>query len=199
MPLDSRSLFFLPPPNKDEKMPSFSFLTSPPLLRLLSFFLSSESLWSMLSRSNNKLSRPRCTAVSMECCKTSRRAVSWALSRTARVLPFLTSSSFRLSFFSFSSLPLNQPQLDFLGPELSTSSFFDFFSTFFSSVKVGMKVKLSVLPLPLPGSGEGWCAISVSVCAAETFGIACDVEEACRPRTGLLLDRGGGSSRGTGC
>lgn len=195
LPLVSRSFFFLFP-NKEEKMPSFSFLPSP-LLRLLSFFLSSDSLLSILSRSSNKLSLPRWTAVSIECCNTSSRALSCDLSMIFFVFPLFSSSSFLLSFLSFSSLPLNHAQVDFLGAVLSDSSFFNFLSGFFSSVRVGINVKLSVRAL-FPGNGEGCCAISTNVCPDDTLGICCDVDEACRPRTGLLLDRGGGSSFGLG-
>ena len=196
LPPVSRSFFFLFP-NKEEKMPSLSFFPSP-LLRLLSFFLSSDNLLSILSRSSNKLSLPRWTAVSIECCNTSSRALSCDLSTACFVFPRFNSSSFLLSFFSFSSLPLNHAQVDFLGAVLSGSSLFDFLSDFLSSVIVGIKVKLSVLAL-LPGNGEGCCAISINVCPADALGIGCDVDEACRPTTGLLLDRGGGSSRGLGC
>ncbi len=159
MPIDSRSIFFLPPPKIEEKRPeSFSFFESPPdVFRLLSFFRSSSSLTS--PRSRTTLSRPRPPSIVV--CSKSSRVLSSDLSRglPSFDLPFFDKSSSFLFSFSFSSLPSNEPQLqlDFLTPSLPSFSFLSLpflTSGFFSSVNVGMNERLSVLVL-LPGSGDG--------------------------------------------
>lgn len=167
-PVVSRSPFFFPPPNNDEKRPlSLSFLISlPEDFRLLSFFRSSSSLRS--PRSSTRLSRPRPPSIVV--CSRSSLVLSWDLSAGFPSLIFaaffasFASSSFLFSF-SFSSLPSNDPQLqlDFLGPSgsLSFLSFNFLLSAFLSSVRVGIKDKLSVRVL-FPGKGDGCEVISFS-------------------------------------
>lgn len=82
------------------------------------------------------------------------------------VLLFLLSESF---FFSLSSDPRDQGQLDFRLPSLSFLSLLFLLSDRFSSGIVGITDRLSVREL-LPGIGDGCDAMSDKVCG-ELFGL----------------------------